>query len=170
MMMALGLLLSGCAAEQPGPPSPPIDFDRGAAAAGGACHLLDYEQLQRVLGLTFTMAASSIREATSSCVYRDEQQNLPELSLSVSPTAADVAVFRAAVQPAGATAVPGLGKVGFQSARNADASRPASVEVGWLAGNARLLLLKLSVPAGVGPTDFASKVVELAKEVDRLSV
>jgi hypothetical protein len=170
-MMAVGLLVSGCAAETPSPPSPPgAVVNRGAAAAGGACHLLDYEQLHRVLGLTFTLAASSTRETTSSCVFRPGPQSLPELSLSVSPTAADIAVFKAVVQPAGATAVTGLGKIGFQSARNADASRPASVEVGWLAGNARLLLLKLSVPEGASPTDFVSKVVELAKEVDRYSL
>jgi hypothetical protein len=102
-------------------------------------------------------------------VLRAEQDKLPELSLTVSPTTADVAVFKAAVQPSGATAVAGLGKIGFQAARNADANRAASVEVGWLAGNARLLVLKLSLPTGANPTDLMSKVVELAKEVDRYS-
>lgn len=167
-MVVTAALLSGCSAADAEQPDPPTR-DRSPAIAGGACQLLDYDQLERVLGITFTLAASSSLETSNSCVLRSEQDNLPELSLTVSPTTADVAVFKAAVQPSGATAVTGLGKIGFQAARNADASRAASVEVGWLAGNARLLMLKLSLPAGTNPTDLTPKVVELAKEVDRYS-
>ncbi|WP_212832912.1 hypothetical protein [Catellatospora sp. TT07R-123] len=172
LTLAIGAsLLAGCsgpAGADPAPaPSVPV---RATAAAGGACRLLDQARIAERLGLDLTVAGSARQGKTNTCVARQADAALPELSLSVTPTTADVAVFKDTIPPDGATAVTALGKAAFQAIRPAASGRGPYVEIGWLAGNARLMLLKVVLPAGGDSAAIAPKLVDLAREIDRAGV
>ncbi len=170
-LMAGGTLLAGCggpgaAAHEPPPavttPSPP--------ALSGACLLLDFPRIEEHLGAVLSISGAAVHNKTNTCVARPVDAELPELSISVTPSKADVAVFKDAMLPDGAKAVTGLGRVAYQQTRPAAKGRGPYVEVGWLAGNARLLVLKVTLPVGGDAVALAPEAVELAKEIDRAGV
>ncbi|MDI1459345.1 hypothetical protein QEZ54_00035 [Catellatospora sp. KI3] len=164
-------LLAGCSGPAEGEPeAAPSAPVRATAAAGGACRLLDHELITRSLGLDLSVAGSAKKGKTNTCVARRTDTPLPELSLSVTPTTADVAVFKDTIPPDGASTVTELGRVAYQSVRPAASGRGPSVEIGWLAGNARLILLKVTLPAGGDSAALAPKLVDLAREIDRAGI
>lgn len=170
-LMASGTLLAGCSgAGASAHEEPPVAASPSPAALTGACLLLDFPRIEQRLGASLAVSGAANHEKTSTCVARPTAAELPELSISVTPSKADVAVFKAAMQPDGAKAVAGLGRIAFQQTRPAAKGRGPYVEVGWLAGNARLLVLKVTLPVGGDAAVLTPEVVELAKEIDRAGV
>jgi hypothetical protein len=169
------LLLAACnqaAAQAPRPsgsPAPPTPRRTLAAAdAGGVCRLLDFDAVARTIGLRFDVAAAGGRAGTSTCVLRSSAAPLPELVLTVSPTAAGPATFRDTA-PAGARAVKSLGRAGYRATEKAAKGRGPVAEVGWLGGDRRLLSLRLTLRAGTprGTADKAGpRLAALARLVD----
>jgi hypothetical protein len=149
-----------------------------AAAAGGACQLLDFATIRSALGVDFTVAAAASHGTTFTCVTQRHGASLPDLVLAVTPTTSDAGIYTTTVQPKGATPVAGLGKVGFSvvlptAGASGSASPGPTVQVGWLAGNARIIDLKLHLPATTTPAQAAvavPKLVSLAKTVDLSSL
>jgi hypothetical protein len=165
------LLLSTAACTSDDPPEPrPAPQVRPASLAGGACLLIDFGTLERILGEHYTIAASAKNTTTNTCVVRTESAPVPEIALSVTPTQADAAVFAAVVKPKGAAAVAGLGKTGYQTTTPAKPPAGPLLEVGWLTGNARLLFLRWTMSAGSDPATAGPKLIELAKELDKSSL
>ncbi|MEV4413909.1 hypothetical protein [Catellatospora sp. NPDC049609] len=170
-LMAGCALLAGCSgAGAQAHQEPPVVSSPSPPALTGACLLLDFPRIEQHLGTGLSISGAATHQKTHTCVARSTTADLPELSLSVTPTKADVAVFREAMLPDGAKAVTGLGKVAYQQTRPAAKGRGPYVEVGWLAGNARLLLLKVTMPVGGDAAALAPEVVELAKEIDRAGI
>lgn len=159
--------LSGCTASaEPAPPSPsPV---APAALAGGACQLLDFGVLERLLGEHYTVAAAAGKDTTLTCVARTAGAAYPEVTLSVAPSIADAAVFRAKVQPKGATVVDGLGKAAYRVELPGVEGQGPAQEIGWLASNARLLWLRVTLPVGKQAADLGLPLVVLAQEIDKL--
>lgn len=170
VLVTTAALGSACTASDATPRAAVGPTDHGAAMAGGACQLLDFGRVTERLSLSFAVAGAARRDKTNTCVLRPATAALPELSLSITPTTADVAVFKDTVPPKGSSTVSGLGKVAFQTTTPAGKGRGPSVEIGWLAGNARLLLLKLTLPADGDAATATTKLVELAKEIDKAGV
>ena len=144
-----------------------------AAAAGGACQLLDWDMIKAALGLTFAVAAAAQQGNTFTCVTQGRGASLPDLMLAVTATTADAAIYTSTVQPKGATAVPGVGKVAFSLITAPGAEAGPGVEVGWLAGNNRIIDLRLRLATKATPQDAQAavpKLVELAKKVDLSSL
>jgi hypothetical protein len=144
-----------------------------AAAAGGACQLLDWDMIKTALGLTFAVAAAAQQGNTFTCVTQGHRASLPDLMLAVTATTADASVYTSTIQPKGATAVTGVGKVAFSLITAAGADAGPGVEVGWLAGNSRIIDLRLRLPTKATPQDAQAavpKLVELAKKVDLSSL
>lgn len=140
-----------------------------AQPAGGACYLLDYADIEQTLGVRFDVAAASRSKDTYTCVVQPALTDQPDLSLSVTATTADVSVFKDTVAPAGASAVAGLGKVGYRTTLKAGAGKGPAVEVGWLSGDGRLLTLRFTLASGqvaAAAQAAAPKVVALAKKID----
>jgi hypothetical protein len=179
------MLLAGCAEDgasaQPQPSAAVTSPSAAAASAppattapptapAGACLLLDFTKVEERLGAGLEISGAATHEKTNTCVARPTEAALPELSLSVTPTKADVAVFKAAMLPDGATAVAELGRVAYQQVRPAAKGRGPYVEVGWLAGNARLLVLKVTLPVGGDGAAALPGVLALAKDIDRAGV
>src|SRR3954454_6805370 len=52
-----------------------------AATAGGACQLLDFYAVEEVIGIHFEVAASSVRDATATCVLQHTTAGYPDLTL-----------------------------------------------------------------------------------------
>ena len=144
-----------------------------AADAGGACQLIDYDSIKATLGVTFAVAGAAQQGDTYTCVTQARHASFPDLVLSVTATTADPGVFTSTVQPKGATAVAGLGKAAFSITFPASGNTGPAVEVGWLAGNARLLDLRLRLPANADAdqvTQAVPKLIELAKKIDLSSI
>jgi hypothetical protein len=146
------------------PPRPP------AAAAGGACQLLDFTEVEQVLEVRFEISATGRQDATHTCVLQPSASSLPDLTLAVTPTVADPAVFRSTVMPRGATVMTGLGKVAYRAPVAAAARRGPGVEIVWLSSNNRLMLVVFTTPAGTAPADAAKvggKLLQLAQKIDK---
>lgn len=163
-------LASGCTtnADWRGPEYP-TQAPRPAAWSGGACQLLDYDVIEAAIGVRFAVAAAATSTATFTCVLQPDGAGVPDLSLAVTATEADQSVFRSVVIPNGATTVEDLGKVGYRAGVPASATAGPGVEVGWLSGNQRLMVLRYHSSIGTAQTDvdaLAPKLVDLAKKID----
>jgi hypothetical protein len=149
-----------------GPPPP-------AAYAGGACLLLDYKEIKATLGVDFNVSAAADTSGTYSCVVQNSDAELPDLVLSITATDLSAAEFTKDVQPAKAKAVPKLGLVGYEIPVAAASGAGPGVEVGWLSGNNRLMVLRYICPPGTPAADVTAllaKMADLAHQVDSTSV
>ena len=141
-----------------------------AALSGGACQLLDYDVVEAAIGVRFAIAASATSRATFTCVLQpDGGADVPDLSLAVTATEADMSVFRSTVVPRGGTTIEDLGKLGYRVGVPASATAGPGVEVGWLSANQRLMVLRYRSATGTAQGDvdaLAAKLVDLAKKID----
>ncbi|UWZ38314.1 hypothetical protein Drose_08735 [Dactylosporangium roseum] len=166
------LLLGGCDGDAGAAPAAQRST-APAAAAGGACQLLDFAMVNAKLGLDLNVAAAATQENTFTCVLQTQGASYPDLILSVSSTTVGADVFGSIVQPKDATAVPDLGLVGYEMPTPPVGDAGPGVEVGWLAGNKRIIELSLRFAPGTGDDKAAEampKVVELAKLIDLSSL
>ncbi|MER7165933.1 hypothetical protein ABT336_07645 [Micromonospora sp. NPDC000207] len=174
---AVVLLATGCAQESDErvtkPPVPPMDTPQGvaepAASAGGACELLDFAKIEEHAGVRFDVAAAGERNGSHTCVVRAGQDDLPELTLSVSKTSLDRASFAADVVPQQAETVSGLGQQAYRRTVAASDGDGPVAEVGWLADQGRLAILRYTLPADAersAAQELAGKLTELAKSVE----
>ena len=173
-LVLVGALAAGCSgdanADSGGPTHPSGTQTRQPAAlSGGACQLLDYDVIEAITGVRFAVAAAATSAATFTCVLQPDGAGLPDLSLAVTATEADMSVFRSTVIPKGATTIEDLGKVGYRTGVPASAAAGPGVEVGWLSGNQRLMVLRYHSATGTAQGDvdaLAPKLVDLAKKID----
>jgi hypothetical protein len=141
-----------------------------AADAGGACLLLDFGQANEALKTAFDVAASGQSGETYTCVLRSVTAEYPALTMAVTATHADVSVFQSSViWPKGAVHVGDLGLVAYRTNLGAAGDHGPGVEVGWLSGNQRLIIVRLQVAKGKALPD-PTAVVALAQIVDAASV
>jgi hypothetical protein len=171
------LAAAGCANAEANPQaaavSAPAPTRWPPGIAGGACYLLDYDVIEQIVGTSFDVAAASAANDTFTCVLQQKSASYPDLTLAVSPTDADPATFRSTVAPKGAVPVNELGKVGYSAPLAPNASAGPAVEIGWLSGNSRILLLRYRCPALASPDDVGAltpKLVTLAKKIDQASL
>ncbi|HEX6499598.1 MAG TPA: hypothetical protein VF054_11275 [Micromonosporaceae bacterium] len=144
-----------------------------AEYAGGACQLLNYQVVESTLGARFDVAASAQQQDTYTCVLQPAKADYPDLLLSVTPTDADVSVFKSTVVPDGASRVSDLGLTGYSTLLKAGGGAGPGVEVGWLSGNSRLIVLRYTLASGAAAGDAKAavpKLVALAKKVDQSSL
>lgn len=166
--LGVALGLAGCdggsaQADGPGPP---------ASGAGGACVHLDYDQIAETLGPRFAIAAAAQREETYTCVVQPAGASYPDLSLSVTRTAAEYTAFSAGANPPDASVVENLGLVAYTATVQPAGSAGPGIEVGWVAGNARMLVLRYRLPSGASVQDALEqtpKLIALAQRIDYAS-
>jgi hypothetical protein len=171
------LTVAGCANADAHPQttavSVPSPTRLPAGTAGGACYLLDYDVIEQIVGTSFDVAAASEANDTFTCVLQQAKDaSYPDLTLAVSATDADATTFKSTVQPKGAAPVTELGRIGYSVTQSPAAAGP-SVEVGWLSGNSRILILRYRFPATATPDEvnaLTPKLVALAKKVDQTSL
>jgi hypothetical protein len=166
------LALAGCDvnAATTGPePTPFVLSVEPAAEAGGVCRMLDFAVIKQTTGIQFTVAVASTHRSTQTCVLQVGADSRPDLILSVTPTTADPAVFADAMAPAGAKAHSGLGKAAYRITNQPRGDYGASVEVGWLSADRRLISLRFTFAAGhdrPAAEAFVPKLLALAKKVE----
>ncbi|WP_432987010.1 hypothetical protein [Dactylosporangium sp. CA-233914] len=166
------LLVAGCD-DAGASPAAAQSSTAPAAAAGGACQLLDYGMVNAKLGLNLSVAAGASMDNTFTCVLQAAGASYPDLVLSVSTTTIGADVFGSNIQPKDAQPVQGLGVAGYQMPTPAAGKAGPGVEVGWLAGNKRIIQLSLRFAPGTGDDKAAEampKLVELAKLIDLSSL
>ncbi len=179
--LAAGVVLlagaAGCTSAAAGAPRvghAPDDASRlPAEYAGGACQLMNFDLVKGSLGVDFDVAGAGNVDDSYTCVLQKLKDELPDLTLSVTPTQADIALFHDKVIPKGATVLSDLGKLGYSRTVGPAAGAGPAAEVGWLSGNQRLMTLRYRSPAGTDPAQVSalvSKLVDLAKKVDQASV
>lgn len=181
MVASAGLaLLTGCkplaghgdaGAATPAPT--PTRTVAPASAAGGACYLLNFADIKAALGVEFDVAAASKNQKTSACVTQRAGTSRPDLVVTATPTDADGAIFAAEVKPKGAAGVKNLGAAAYQRTLPAAGESGPAAEVGWLAGNGRLLTLRFTYPAEADKGAAGAllpKLVTLAQKIDQSSI
>ncbi len=172
VLSALLVVLSGGCDGRDSGSAPSGARDRAAAAAthlpaeaaGGACQLLNFDSVRAATGLSFAVAASSGAGSTFSCVLQTEGARYPDLRLTTTGTSADETVFKTAVQPRGAAALSGLGKVAYSATSGPDAQAGSgpTAEICWLSHNGRLLRLRATLGADAQPNAASAIVPKLA--------
>lgn len=154
------------AAHTLAPPQP-----KPAALAGGACLLMDFGVVNKALGSSFNVAAAADKSGTYTCVLETSKADVPNLTIAITSTDLTVAEFKSLAVPSGSASVTGLGKIGYSEQIAAAKTTGAGVEVGWLSGNGRLIVMRYTLAAdgsvGSGLTD---QVVALARTVDLTTV
>jgi hypothetical protein len=149
----------------PAVPSPPEQ----AAAADGACKLLDYDRVAATLGERFHVAVAGGTAPAASCVLKQIDSRYPDLTLAVAPTKADAKVFTSTVVPKDSQTISGLGKAAYSRILPPAGATGAGVEIGWLSVNKQLLTIQYTLPAGgeaAAATMMTLKLVNLAKQVE----
>lgn len=168
------VLLAGCGqSAAPEPVSVPSPSPRTfpASNAGGACHLLDYATIREQLDVAFDVAAARKSGETHTCVVRATAVSLPDLVLTVTPISTSEQDFAADVVPDEADEVEGLGRSGYRVVRPANRDRGPVVEVGWLAGDGRLVTVRFTLAEGADdPEAYLDGLVALATSIDRARV
>ena len=156
-----------------------------AAAAGGACQLLDYEAVAARIGTRFDTAGAASKDETFTCALTQAGRAYPDLTLAVTATSADEVIFTATVTPSGSTAVKGLGKIAYRVGLGEAALAAAAktmpdkgsrtpgpgVEIGWLSANGRLMIVRYIFAPGATAAQVAEltpKLVALAKLIDHV--
>ena len=174
MLCATGIVfVAGCSAGATARPPTPSPTREPAGAAGGACLHLDYDVIESTLGAVFDVAAKGDSAGTSTCVLQRDGASLPDLTLAVTRSSADPTVFKAVVMPKGAASVAELGRQAYSVPVAATAEAGPGVEVGWLSGNARLMVMRYRFPIGTDDATaaaFTPKLVELTRKIDRANV
>lgn len=169
------LVTAGCTAKPPkhtdAVPTPGL---LPAAASGGSCQLLDFDEITTDLGLTFDVAAASEIQDTFTCVLERQGAPLPDLTFSIALVSSlDITTFKAKLVPSGAAVIGDLGKIGYSRTAPAAAGAGPTVEVGWLAGNGRLIILRCrlaTTSTAADATALAPRLVVLAHRIDLTSV
>jgi hypothetical protein len=168
---------AGCSSHQASADNPPPPTVARSVApaedAGGACQLLDYDTIKSLVGIQFGIAAAAQQGNTFTCVTQAPGASYPDLVLAVTATAGDATVYNATVKPKNGAPVDGLGKVGFSLTFAAANGAGPGVEVGWLAGNSRIIDLRLRLLPNATPDQVNAavpKLVQLAKKIDLSSI
>ncbi len=165
------VLLTGCDDAGAQPPAPPPTVP--AAAAGGACQLLEFPVVNAKLGLDFAVAAAATQDNTFTCALLPRTGTAPDLVLSVTTTTIGADIYTSAIQPKGAAPVEGLGAAAYQQPLPPAEKVGPGAEVGWLAGNKRIIQLSVHLPPGTPDEQAAQlqpKLVALAKLLDLSSL
>lgn len=164
------------ASSAPSPPtSPPatLPSPQPAALSGGACLLLDFDVIKAKLGTEFNIAAAATTSDTYSCVVQNSAASHPDMVLSITTTDLSATEFKSDAQPSGATAVTKLGKIGYEIQDKPPAGAGPVIEVGWLSGNERLIVLRYTCAVGTSAADvktLTAKMVTMARTVDATTV
>jgi hypothetical protein len=164
----LAVPVSGCGSDAAAAPLDPPPRTYSAAAAGGACNVLDYGMIAEALGATFDTAGSASKDHTYTCAVTKAGQSYPDLSFSIAAVGADPDVYKQALVPKGAKTVGGLGKVAYQTTAAAGGDHGPRVEVGWLTGQ-KAMVLRYTFPKAATAEDIAAlapKLITLAKKID----
>jgi hypothetical protein len=153
--VALLLCVAGCGPrddEEATSALPPVQVvTLPAASAGGACILWDWDFIDQMIGVRFSVAASDQVDETSTCVVQNVDEEWPDLSLSVvETTKADAEIFLDERMPEKATKLKKLGKAAYRLNAKAKDGHGPSVEIGWLSEAKQLQTLKYTFEKGAG--------------------
>jgi hypothetical protein len=180
-LAAAGLAACSLPAGSVAPPSLP-STTRGAGSsapvkpdpaslAGGACLLLDYATINKTLGTNFDVAASADKSDSYTCVVQSSSASFPDLTLSITATDLSVSDFQSDVAPSKSKKVSSLGKVGYEIEHAASGENGPTIEVGWLSGNERLIVMTYAyAPDAQADPALVGKMDELARAVDGATV
>jgi hypothetical protein len=157
--------------HRPAPVASPSVAPSAAALSGGACLLLDYQEINTALGTQFDVAAAATSKGTYLCEVQAGDATYPQLTLAITATTLTTADFSSDVKPSGSTAVSSLGKIGYSVPIKATGSAGPGIEVGWLSGNDRLIVMRYVGAAGTtAPPTVVTGMVALARKVDATTV
>jgi hypothetical protein len=144
-----------------------------AAAAGGACQLLDLYAVETLIGVRFDVAAAGQSDGALTCVLQQRDAGYPDLTLAITPSGTTPESFTAAAAPPGATDVPGIGRAAYRLMRPAGGTDPAGpgagAELGWLTRTGQIMVVRCRLPQAAPQPEadaMAERLVDLAKFLD----
>ena len=154
-LLAVVPLAAGCSKGASANPS------WGAAAAGRLCPLLDFDAVERILGVRFDTAAGGQKDETVTCAVTQSGHDYPFLTVAAAGTNADTLIFEAIVVPSGATGLIGVGVIAYELMLPPVSGSGPGVEIGWLSKSHRLIVLRYVFPPNTPDSDVAAFVPKL---------
>ena len=166
VLAAVALLSVAAGCGNDGPSRPP------ASQAGRACQAAEYDLVEAALGVRFDTADAARVDETYSCVLSQAGRSFPDLTVTLSASAADELIFQTTATPSGSTAVENLGRRAYQialpPAGDPVPSGPA-VQVGWLSAAPQIMTLRYTWDVGATDQDVATLtplLVDFARGVE----
>jgi hypothetical protein len=133
----------------------------GAGGAGRLCPLLDYDLVERNLGVRFDTAAGGQKDETLTCAVTQAGHPYPFLTVAAAGTTADSLIFEAIVVPSGATGLTGVGIIAYQLNLPPVSGSGPGLEIGWLSASHKLVVLRYVFAPGAADADVAAFVPKL---------
>jgi hypothetical protein len=155
-VLALVPLLTGCTKGAAANPS------WGAAGFGRLCPLLDFDVVERSLGVRFDTAAGGQKDETLTCAVTQAGHDYPFLTVAAANTTADTLIFEAIVVPSGATGLQGVGVIAYQLLLPPVSGSGPGVEIGWLSASHKLMVVRFVFAPGATDADVTVFVPKLA--------
>jgi hypothetical protein len=140
-----------------------------AGAAGIACQLIEYDAVADATGTRFDTAGGGRQDETLTCALTQSSSQFPYLTLAMTPTTVDEAIFTARVIPGGASPIGDLGKVAYHLVIAPAGPAGPAIELGWLSSSTRLMILRYTFAPSTPPeevTEMGPKLVTLAQQVE----
>jgi len=148
----------------------------GAATAGRACQVIEYDVVAKATGITFDSAGGAQSGDTYTCVLGITGKTFPDLTLAMTPSTISPIIFIATVRPSSSLDIDQLGVEAYQATLEPKTAADGTVsgpvlELGWISASKRLVFLKYAFAATATPADvdaFAPKLVNLAVSIDQV--
>lgn len=134
---------------------------------------MDFSVINAALKSSFDVSAAADDSGTYTCDVQSTGASYPDLTLTVTATDLQPLDFTANVAPAGSTSVTELGVIAYVLQVKASGKLGPAVEVGWLSGNDRLIILRYTFPSSgttAAATALQPKLIALAKKIDGATV
>jgi hypothetical protein len=143
---------------------------------GRACQAVELDNVAARLGVRFDTSAGANVDLTYTCVLAQLAGAYPDLTLSMSKSAANVVIFQVTAVPAGATSIKDLGRVAYQlttpAGTDGDGTKTGpTVEIGWLSMAPQQMVLRYTFGAAATDADVTTltpKLLDLAHDIEHM--
>jgi hypothetical protein len=143
---------------------------------GFACQAVELDNVAARLGVRFDTSAGANVDLTYTCVLAQLAAAYPNLTLSMSKSAANVVIFQVTALPAGATDVKDLGRVAYQitvpAGTDGDGTKTGpTVEIGWLSAAPQQLVMRYTFASAATDADVTTmtpKLLDLAHDIEHM--
>lgn len=156
-------------ASTPHPDSGSASPTGKAADAGGICEYLDFAELKKATGQSFTIAEAGGGEVVTSCVVQTTEGSFPDITLTKAKTATDKKTYESEIPPKDHDEVKDLGKTGYSAVRKPVEKSGPVVEIGWLT-KGHMYSLRFTTVSGTPSAEADAAVdalVDVAQAIEK---
>jgi len=143
---------------------------------GRACQAVELDSVAARIGVRFDTSAGANVDLTYTCVLTQLAAAYPDLTLSMSKSAANVVIFQVTAVPAGAANLKDLGRIAYQltvpAGTDGDGTKMGpTVEIGWLSTAPQQVVLRYTFAPAATDADVTAltpKLLDLAHDIEHM--